>query len=321
MDLVQKKTKHWAEALSHIYEDSEWATLDSPHFPIFPWVTPRVQESIRNYVIDRGEIRKIKKGGYIIPPGSTVNKFCIVLEGFTARSLVSPLGVEGNGIGIAPPQHIATGNLNFFTGRPCFGNYYALVNSVIAQCPTDTLRELAKEDPKLLLKLGRQFESCSLSDRFTFACQGILASEEKMKAFVCGWAANYGKLVADGQDEQAQALEIGIPQLPDLELLGKTCSINWLIIKGIFNKWKDEGLWMPKENEIIFSASLVENIYRWITRQGKELYLPGYPETLQELLSCKDRKKGKDKRKSVSSLIADEPHFQSNQRVPRPDSA
>ncbi|MCD8339666.1 MAG: hypothetical protein LUC43_05640 [Burkholderiales bacterium] len=157
-----------------------------------------------------------------------------------------------------------------------------MVDTKIVQCPADKIRKLAEEDAELLWLLCSQLESCCLSDRFSFGCQGILGSEDKIKAFICGWTANYGTVLLDKQNPKVR-----IPLPPPYKLLGKICSVNWLIVKGIFNKWKDEGDWGTGEDSATISPNLLSDIYKWLTREGKEFYPLGYPKTLQDLLELK----------------------------------
>lgn len=104
----------WHQLLVDFYEKFPSRGLPSvEHFPIFPWIAPRVSTKIIEKVRELGVERNLTTGELLFEIGARVDKLCINLKGFSARSLVNPAGFEAQGIGIAPPLHIAAGNLNF----------------------------------------------------------------------------------------------------------------------------------------------------------------------------------------------------------------
>lgn len=160
----------WHQLLVDFYEKFPSRGLPSvEHFPIFPWIAPRVSTKIIEKVRELGVERNLTTGELLFEIGARVDKLCINLKGFSARSLVNPAGFEAQGIGIAPPLHIAAGNLNFFTQRPCSGCYYALCPSQIIECSSQRLREAAQDDSELMFELARHFEMCAISDCYATA--------------------------------------------------------------------------------------------------------------------------------------------------------
>ena len=108
----------WHQLLVDFYEKFPSRGLPSvEHFPIFPWIAPRVSAKIIEKVRELGVERKLTTGELLFEIGARVDKLCINLKGFSARSLVNPAGFEAQGIGIAPPFHIAAGNLKFFSRK------------------------------------------------------------------------------------------------------------------------------------------------------------------------------------------------------------
>lgn len=174
--------------------------------------SPKVSAKIIEKVRELGVERKLTTGELLFEIGARVDKLCINLKGFSARSLVNPAGFEAQGIGIAPPFHIAAGNLNFFTQRPCSGCYYALCPSQILECSSQRLREAAQEDSALMFELARHFEMCAISDRMVFACRALINSEYRLQAFLCSWAANFG-LLDENRCKEMRIETVSLPRL------------------------------------------------------------------------------------------------------------
>lgn len=271
----------WLPLLVDFYEKNPSRGLSSvSRFPIFPWIAPRVSSQLIEKVGELGTERSLSQGELIFEIGARVDKLCINLNGFSARSLVNPAGFEAQGIGIAPPLHIAAGNLNFFSERPCSGCYYALCSTRILECSSKKLREAAAEDPELMFHLAKLFEMCAISDRKVFACRALVNSEDRLQAFLCSWAANYGRLT-QGQKREARVQAIS---LPENALIGKIMAINTLVVERIFNKWSASGLLEASADCVFITPALINPIYKWITLEGKEAGEVPYPSTIQALL-------------------------------------
>lgn len=256
------------------------SSLPAEHFPIFPWIAPRVSAKIIEKVRELGVERKLTTGELLFEIGARVDKLCINLKGFSARSLVNPAGFEAQGIGIAPPFHIAAGNLNFFTQRPCSGCYYALCPSQILECSSQRLREAAQEDSALMFELARHFEMCAISDRMVFACRALINSEYRLQAFLCSWAANFGLL----DENRCKEMRIETVSLPGSALIGKIMAINPLVVERNFEKWESLGLLEISNDKALIVPSLIDPIYQWITLKDKESGVVPYPPSIQTYL-------------------------------------
>lgn len=272
----------WLDLVFDYYQNNKnRGTVAQKKFPVFPWITPRVPFSFIDLVYSLGKSRKLSKGELLYSPGEKVNKLCIVLKGLCARSLVNPAGFEAQGIGISPPMHIASGNLNFFSNRPCCGCYYTLYDTEIVEVYTDLLRKKAFEDLALLEFLTEQFEMCSLSDRMAFACRVLVDAEDRIKAFLCSWVANF----ALSSDTRNSITTIETIPLPSCEFLGRVLAINPLLLENIVTNWEGEGFIRRKNDTSEFSTTLLDPIYHWITRKGSESSPIPYPESIRSLLS------------------------------------
>lgn len=250
----------WHQLLVDFYEKFPSRGLPSvEHFPIFPWIAPRVSAKIIEKVRELGVERKLTTGELLFEIGARVDKLCINLKGFSARSLVNPAGFEAQGIGIAPPFHIAAGNLNFFTQRPCSGCYYALCPSQILECSSQRLREAAQEDSALMFELARHFEMCAISDRMVFACRALINSEHRLQAFLCSWAANFGLL----DQNRSKEVKIETVSLPGPALIGKIMAINPLVVERTLEKWESlELLDISNGKTLIVPSPIQEHLKR-----------------------------------------------------------
>ncbi len=270
---------NWIDGIANFYEKYPNRGLASDlSFPSFPWIAPKCPKAFVDLVASLGETRDLEEGEYLYTQVPKIDKMCVVVKGLTARSLVAATGIEAQGVGISPPMHIACGNLNFFSQRLCCGCYYALSPATIVECPTKILREKAEKDTKLMKFMGAQVEMCSLADRFAFASM-VLGSTERLKAFLCSWAANFGYLMHDRPGW------IGLRFLPPASLTGKVISINWLLVKRIVKQWQNKGLWEGQGDERYFPADLIEPAYRWIIREEFEKTDIKYPKSISELLA------------------------------------
>lgn len=271
----------WHPLLVEFYEKFPSRGLPSEeYFPIFPWIGPRVSTKIIEKVSELGRERRLSTGELLFKIGARVDKLCINLKGFSARSLVNPAGFEAQGIGIAPPLHIAAGNLNFFTQRPCSGCYYALCPTQILECSSQQLREEAQEDPELMVELLRHFEMCAISDRIVFACRALINSELRLQAFLCSWAANFGLLDLN----RCKDAKIETVSLPGSALIGKIMAIYPLVVERTFEKWEALGVLEISNEKALIAPSLIDPIYQWITLKGKESGIVSYAPSIQKLL-------------------------------------
>ena len=120
-----------------------------------------------------------------------IDHVVLVTKGVTGRAIGSTSG-ETQAIALSTPGHIAAGNLNFFSGRPAAGHYFAITNAEVVYVPQTILAGLAKQDRFINELLQVQFELASLSDRVGFCCLSLLSTEDKLKALTSTWALNYG---------------------------------------------------------------------------------------------------------------------------------
>ena len=274
-------SQDWLPLLVEFYEKNPSRGLTSvSRFPIFPWIAPRVSNQLIEKVGELGRERTLSRGELIFELGARIDKLCINLNGFSARSLVNPTGFEAQGIGIATPLHIAAGNLNFFSERPCSGCYYALCPTQILECSSQKLREAAAEDPELMFHLAKLFEMCAISDRMVFACRALINSEDRIQAFLCSWAANFGRLT-QGRNREIKIQAVRLPENP---LIGKIMAINSLVVERTLIKWSASGLLEAADDCVFISPALINPIYKWLTLEGKEAGAVPYPPTIEALL-------------------------------------
>ena len=156
-----------------------------PRTPVIPFITHALHPSLLRLIERIGTVRKLSAGEEIFRPCDPVDQVTVVRKGITGRAL----GHDGNAIGLSIPGRFASGNLNFFTGFPCFGRYFALIPSEIITAPKDLLIPVLRGSPEAALLFARQFEMAKLSDRLGFA----ILSSCMCGAEACGFLLCLGR--------------------------------------------------------------------------------------------------------------------------------
>ena len=180
--------------------DAPWDGLSGPKSPVMPWIHPVLHPEIKSLIERWGVERTLAPKDPVLGASERVDQLVMVKSGITARCVSSPFAQSRLSVAIGLPGRLACGNLNFFTGRPCVGRYFALVPSVVVSVPQELVMSLAKKNTEFLLLIAAQFELAALSDRLGFAAETLLDIDERVLAFFMSWASVYGKLTEiDGE--------------------------------------------------------------------------------------------------------------------------
>lgn len=149
--------------------DAPWDGLSGPKSPVMPWIHPVLHPEIKSLIERWGVERTLAPKDPVLGASERVDQLVMVKSGITARCVSSPFAQSRLSVAIGLPGRLACGNLNFFTGRPCVGRYFALVPSVVVSVPQKLVMSLAKKNTEFLLLIAAQFELAALSDRLGFA--------------------------------------------------------------------------------------------------------------------------------------------------------
>lgn len=233
-----------------------WFESGIPRTPVIPFITHALHPSLLRLIERIGTVRKLSAGEEIFSPCDPVDQVTVVRKGITGRAL----GHDGNAIGLSIPGRFASGNLNFFTGFPCFGRYFALIPSEIITAPKDLLIPVLRGSPEAALLFARQFEMAKLSDRLGFAILSSCSVELRLAAFYYAWAASYGHTVQD----EAGDTWIRMPPPIQRHYIANVVNTSRLSIDRFLKQWKDKNLSKMVSEELWVQPSLLEPIHAWI---------------------------------------------------------
>lgn len=272
---MAKYSKRWHEAiLKSRNHSSGRSVLESP-FPIMPWLTHALDPRLEALILRLGERRRLRAGELLFGPGEPIDRVAMVCRGVTARSMGN---IDGQAIGLAAPGRIAAGNLNFFSGRHAIGRYFALSDCELCFCPQRLLLSVLATDPKLFHSCAAQFECAALSDRLAFACLSLLGGEDRLKAFIAAWAANYGELLADGWIRMPSPMSLQVRS----QIINATP--NW--VDRISRRWREALLWRREGERVFARPELLQGAYAWMRslEEGDNRF--SYPVRFVELFEA-----------------------------------
>ena len=251
--------------------------------PIVPWIHPPLNQDIVRLLIKVGKKVSLKRQEKLISLGQSIHHLAVVTNGVTARNFGNPTVATEKAAAISPVGHLALGNLNFFTGRPAFGHYFALTNAEIYICDRELIMPILKTEPTLLAALIRHFESCALSDRIGLALMAFSPVEQRLKAFAISWAIHFAdSFYKDGK----MWLRMPVPLTRSNRCLVANASS--VSTDNYLKKWKDEGVWIREGDYITFPVDFFEDAYKWM-RHSEEQSSYTYASSLKELFELMPR--------------------------------
>jgi hypothetical protein len=240
----------WLASINHILRDSEKQ-------PVFPSIASAAPPCIIRLFERIGIPRTLEAEEPLFSPGSPVNCLVLIRKGVTARAI----GSETNKtMAISIPGRIACGNLNFFTGRSCMGNYFAIVPSEVLYIRRELLLGIVENDAELLLHFVKTAELCALSDRMAFAALTLLPVESRLKAFYLAWAANYARYRREPNGEGWLVMPPSLPRKYLCYLVNSSrCSLD-----EILKKWKASAKFSWSRSEVKIRPSLLQESWQWM---------------------------------------------------------
>ncbi len=245
--------------------------------PVMPWLHHRLHPTLVRIFLQLGIQRKLNEGERIFNQNEKIDQLVLCLKGITARA-IGPGNECSSAFAISTPGHLAAGNLNFFSGRPAAGHYFALTNAEIVCVPRSILLNLAKQDRNINELLQIQLELASLSDRVGFICLSLLSTEDKLKALCSTWSLNYGEMVKD--ERQKKWIKMPVPLTRKIQSRITNCSSVWL--DKVLHNWIKKGQWKRDKEFVYVAPELLEPFYHWLIACMDEADSFNYPKTLSE---------------------------------------
>ena len=129
-----------------------------------PWMEPRVPERLFNLIKELGSERVLRKDEFLYGKDSCVHKLAVVIDGIIGKAMLDPQTVNTEAYAITTPFCLASGYLNFFSGRPCGQTCFAMTPARILECEADALKAELIKDPELFFGASAHFEMCAASD-------------------------------------------------------------------------------------------------------------------------------------------------------------
>ncbi len=247
-------------------------------FPICPWLHPRLHPRLVEIVLKLGIKRQLAVDEPIFRTGR-VDQFVLVTKGVTGRSIGNPSGQASTAIAYSTPNHIGAGNLNFMTGRPAIGRYFALTPAEIVYCPRDLLRSVIATDPDLVNLMNIQLELATLSDRLGFCCLSLLGAEDRIKSHLVTWSLNFGEMVRIGDVEC-----IKMPSPLPRPAISQVSSTSMVWIDKHMKEWRDKRLWKRDGDWVYLKPELLDPVYKWMRKSEEELSNFEYPQSISDLI-------------------------------------
>lgn len=253
-----------------------WDARHPSEIPVLPFVTHALHPELAALVRRIGVRRRYRAGSAFVQKGSPVSDLALLENGVSARTL----GSAGRAIAISLPGRIAFGNLNFFSGQPCFGSYYAVTECELTLVPQELMRRILEQDPGLSWLLCTQFELARQSDRLSLAMLPQLQTSERLKAFFLSWCATLGHFETD----PGGARWISAPSPVARREICRVVNASEVSVNLELAAWRRSRDLESARRSIRVKPSLFEPVWDWILR-AEEPGAVSRSRTLEEALS------------------------------------
>lgn len=262
-------------------QSDDWHPAEGPAGLLTPWIAPRVPRRLLDLITRLGSSRRLEAGEYIYAPHEPVDRLVVVRNGLTARAVVDPASSQPEAIAISPPGRLGSGNLNFFSGRPCAGRYFALCRSEIVSCPQSLIRAMGKADPELGWLIVHYFELCNLSDRLGFASQVMLPVPTRLKTLFLSWAVSFGH---EAERIDAPGRWIRMPALMSRGDMARVIHASLMSVDRLLGEWRQGGLILREGAAVWVRPELLRDAHAWLCRTEEDASLHPRPRELSDAL-------------------------------------
>ena len=131
---------------------------------IDPWIPPKIPQRLFNLIKELGRERTLRKDELLYAKDSSVHKLAVVIDGIIGKAVADHQGAYAETYAIATPFYLASGYLNFFSGRPCRQTCFAMTPARILECDAPALKSELMKDPELFFEAASHFEMCAAAD-------------------------------------------------------------------------------------------------------------------------------------------------------------
>ncbi|MDO5532313.1 Crp/Fnr family transcriptional regulator [Sutterella sp.] len=208
--------------------------------------------------------------------------FVFVLSGLTGRIVATLEGQAGAGaMALSSAGRLASGNLNFMTGRPAIGRYQALAHTKLLVIDHRVTHEtLWHESVDYLKIVFAQNELINLTDRIGFAMIGLLPAMDRLKALLLTWSLYYGTL-----SEENGKLMTTIPLPGRNTHVAQVIRTSTVTLDGLFAELKSEAGYRRSGDFMTFAVDALQGVHDWMRyADGEGAHLPR-PKWVQDLLT------------------------------------
>ena len=102
-----------------------------------------------------------------------MQRLAVVIDGINGKVLSDPRDINTGIYAIATPLRVATGYVNFFSGRPCRQICVALTPARILECDVGALRSELMKDQELIFETAEYFEKCADLENITISARHL----------------------------------------------------------------------------------------------------------------------------------------------------
>lgn len=249
-----------------------------------PWIAPRVPDELANLFRRLGSHHRVCPGEFLFNETQAVEHLVYVRTGLIGRAVINPDTRQEMVLALSPPRRMAAGTLNFFSGLPCVGKYFAFESSELICCPQSLVRAVIADNPGLIRSLAIHCELLALSNRLTSCSQLILPVRRRLPLFLLAWACAFGVWSKrhGGNESWIRA------PLPVVRSdLARLVSTSVVTIDRQTAEWRSAGLLVREARTLWIKPALLEESLDWLCRLDESTGQVSRPQTLSDLIAAK----------------------------------
>ncbi|MDO5532602.1 Crp/Fnr family transcriptional regulator [Sutterella sp.] len=269
----------WLAATERCRFVFDWERWMGPRVPVMPWVAPPAFAASRRIFLEKGELREFETGESLCP-NVQVRNLIYVLSGLTGRIVATLEGQTGASMALSPPGRLATGNLNFMTGRAAIGRYVALTHTKCLVISHEATHGALWQAPVDFIRQTMAYtEIIGLTDRMAFAIMGLLPAVERVKSVLLAWALYYGTLT-----EENGKLRVTMPAPCRNHNLADMIGASSVTIDKIFADLKNHYGFRRSGDFISLEVEALQGIHAWMRHAEGEDATPMRPKWVADML-------------------------------------
>ncbi|MEG1834092.1 MAG: hypothetical protein RR101_00840 [Burkholderiaceae bacterium] len=229
-----------------------------------------------------GSSSRVKAGEFLFGDDDPVDQLIYVHRGLIGRAVRDPSTQLTMALAFSPPGRMAAGTLNFFSGIPCVGKYFAFEASEIIRCPQAVCRAIVYRNPELLRCFAIHAEQFAMSNRLTGSAHILLPVKKRLPLLFLAWASAFGQL-SKRSDTDGLWIQMPIPAIRSN--LARLINSSLITIDRQLADWRSTGLFLREHNTLWLRPVLVEESLDWLCRLDETARHAQRPVALKALLS------------------------------------